>query len=98
MSPRNCTSGTARGSRGFCFYHEQDVERAVRGVGLMMAFGDVEGDADEKAAAIGREVKQAVERAGLSVPWPGDAGTRLAIPQLDWKRRWCDDGEDAGTV
>ena len=64
----------------------------------MMAFGDVEGDADEKAAAIGREVKQAVERAGLSVPWPGDAGTRLAIPQLDWKRRWRDDGEDAGTV
>jgi len=30
------------GIRGYCFYHGQDLERAVCGEGLMLAFGDLE--------------------------------------------------------
>ena len=35
--------------RGFCFYHGQEVERAVDGEGLMLAFGDLE---DNPAATL----------------------------------------------
>jgi len=81
-----------KGIRGYCFYHGQDLERAVQGEGLMLAFGDLDAE-DAQKVVIGREVKQALERAGLSVNWIGDANTRLALPNLDWKRRWRDDGE-----
>ena len=30
------------GILGYCFYHGQDLERAIAGGGLMLAFGDLE--------------------------------------------------------
>jgi hypothetical protein len=72
--------------QGYCFYHGQDLERAVGGGGLMIAFGDLE-DVKTKKGEIGNTVKLALESAGLAVKWNGDTETRLEIPNLDWKRR-----------
>jgi hypothetical protein len=83
------------GIRGYCFYHGQDLERAVRGEGLTLAFGDLDAEDDQKVV-IGREVKQALERAGLSAKWNGDPGTRIEVPNLDWKRRRRDDDDEGG--
>ena len=80
------------GIRGYCFYHGQDLERAVQGEGLMLAFGDLDAVDDQKVV-IGREVKQALERADLSVKWNGKPDTRIDIPKLDWKRRRRDAGD-----
>ena len=33
---------------GYCFYHGQDMERAIEGKGLMLAFDHVQGDVPEK--------------------------------------------------
>lgn len=41
---------------GYCFYHGQDVERAVVGRGLMIAFGDLDGR-ESKKTEIGRLVR-----------------------------------------
>jgi hypothetical protein len=76
-------------ARGYCFYHAQDVERAIDGDGLMIAFGDLNNDKDRKVE-IGKIVHQALEREGLNVTWNGDSETRLGIPQFDWKRRSAD--------
>ncbi|MEZ2311815.1 hypothetical protein AB6809_34980 [Paraburkholderia sp. RCC_158] len=35
---------------GYCFYHGQDIERALDGHGLMIAFGDFVDDKDRSAA------------------------------------------------
>ena len=75
-----------RGIRGYCFYHGQDVERAVDGQGLTIAYGDLDDD-DTKSAEIGREVKASLERHGLAVEWNGDSKVRLELPSIDWKRR-----------
>jgi class 3 adenylate cyclase len=83
------------GIRGYCFYHAQDLERAVAGDGLMLAFGDLDAEDDQKVV-IGREVQQALERAGLSVEWNGKPNTRIGLPRLDWKRRRRDADEGAG--
>jgi len=72
--------------RGFCFYHGQDVDSAVGGDGLWIAFGDVDAIAEQKRA-VGQQIKACLERHGLHVEWNGDPERRLSIPKLDWKRR-----------
>ena len=75
------------GVKGYCFYHGQDVERAVSGGGLWIAFGDLDAVAEQKKA-VGEQVKDCLERHGIKVEWSGDPERRLGIPRLDWKRRW----------
>jgi hypothetical protein len=72
--------------KGYCFYHGQDVERAVDGLGLYIAFGDLNNDKVTKIE-IGHIVKQMLESKGFVVDWNGQSETRLKIPQFDWKRR-----------
>jgi hypothetical protein len=71
---------------GYCFYHGQDVERAVAGEGLMIAFDHVDGDVPEKVA-LGNTVKSTLEKAGFDVEWNGNPDKRISIPKFDWKRR-----------
>lgn len=71
---------------GFCFYHGQDVERAVDGGGLLLAFGDLQGD-DEASAAVGRTVAAALRKADFSIEWNGSVKTRIDLPSIDWRRR-----------
>lgn len=72
---------------GYCFYHGQDLERAVSGDGIMVAFGAWETDT-EKQLHVGNKVKHAFEQAGFAVEWDGTTEQRINIPQLDWKRRF----------
>ena len=72
--------------KGYCFYHGQDVERAVAGNGLMIAFGDVDENKAEKGS-VGSLVRDQLETHGFEVQWNGDPETRLCIAILDWKRR-----------
>ncbi|KHK55335.1 hypothetical protein PI87_13320 [Ralstonia sp. A12] len=71
---------------GYCFYHGQDVDRALDGHGIMIAFGDL---ADDKArgSAVGHRVAEALSLAGFGVSWDGSVATRINIPSFDWKRR-----------
>lgn len=71
---------------GYCFYHGQDLERAIDGGGVTVAFGTWDTDT-EKQLAIGRKVKQAFEDEGFIVEWDGSTEHRIEIPKLDWKRR-----------
>lgn len=72
--------------KGYCFYHGQDVERAIDGGGLMIAFGDLDGDKLKKVE-IGNIVRGMLESQGFKVDWNGDSETRLHIPQFEWQRR-----------
>jgi hypothetical protein len=72
---------------GYCFFHAQDVERAIDGHGLMVAFGDVDGDAT-KAAEVGRRICAALQDAGLRVLWDNDVKERIQIPDIVWQRRY----------
>jgi hypothetical protein len=77
------------GIHGYCFYHAQDIERAIAGGGLSIAFGDVNED-PRNSAEVARAIQRVLERHGFGVQWDGDVGTRLSIPQFDWKRRLID--------
>jgi hypothetical protein len=73
---------------GYCFYHGQDLERAIHGEGLFFAFGPVDpSDEEVKGPTIGKVVREELEHAGLKVEWDGTFATRLSVPCLVWQRR-----------
>ena len=72
--------------KGYCFYHEQDVGRAVDGYGLWVAFGDLDNTESGKRA-VGQLVKTELERQGFIVTWDGDPNTRIDLPKILWQRR-----------
>ena len=74
------------GINGYCFYHAQDLERAVEGGGLMIAFGAFDDDKLKKTK-IGHLVKDVLHESGFTVEWNGDPESRLNLPEIDWKRR-----------
>lgn len=74
---------------GYCFYHGQDVERAVDGGGLWVAFDHVEDDVPEKRK-VGDIVKEELDRVGLTVNWDGSMDKRIYLAVFDWKHRHDD--------
>jgi hypothetical protein len=70
---------------GYCFYHGQDLERAVNGLGLFFAFGMFEDQS--KDAEIGRRIQAALEQAGFKVEWNGTGESRLFVKEINWQRR-----------
>lgn len=70
----------------YCFYHGQDVERAIEGHGVMLAFGDLADDG-ERSVAAGQAIAGALRHAGFQVEWNGAIDTRINLPVFDWKRR-----------
>ncbi|PTL81258.1 NusA N-terminal domain-containing protein [Vitiosangium sp. GDMCC 1.1324] len=76
--------------RGSTFFHGQDVERGVLGMGLMLVFGSFERDPklDEEASlAIAREVRETLARHGVETEWNGSVKTRISIPPFPWRKR-----------
>lgn len=73
---------------GYCFYHGQDLERAVRGGGLYLAFGPTDPAAeDTQGPQVGTIVREELERVGLKVDWDGTFAKRMHVPHLIWQKR-----------
>ena len=73
---------------GYCFYHGQDLDRAVHGQGLYLAFGPMDAGLEEtEGPRVGRLIADELRREGFKVDWDGTFAQRIFVPQLDWKRR-----------
>lgn len=73
---------------GYCFYHGQDVERAVRGCGLFFAFGPTDPASEEtEGPQIGNIVREELERVGLKLDWNGTFAKRMSVPNIVWQKR-----------
>lgn len=72
--------------KGYCFYHGQDLERAIDGHGLMLAYGDMKDTAAGKAE-VAAAIIDALARNGLQAEWDGNVDTRINVPKLQWQRR-----------
>ena len=78
---------------GYCYYHEQDLKRAINGGGLMIGFYGKKEKNDKEAIIIGHKVVAALEAAGLEVIWNKTASKRIEIPNFEW-RNICIFGEE----
>lgn len=70
--------------RGFAFCHRQDIENALRGGGVYLAFGSFAEDTTAEEVAI--EIVQTLTRYGFEPKWTGDAGRRIFVP-MTWRVR-----------
>ncbi|MCA9077245.1 MAG: hypothetical protein KDA93_19620 [Planctomycetaceae bacterium] len=78
---------------GYCFYHGQDLERAVNGEGLLLAFGDMNG-IHARGIEVGQKICDTLRAAGFIVEWDGSIGERVAIPDINWQRRYSTDRQE----
>jgi hypothetical protein len=72
--------------KGYCFYHNQDLERVIETGELLLAFSDLKGNAEGKQN-IAEIVTNALQEVGLGYEWSGNLNERIKIPNLKWKRR-----------
>lgn len=81
--------------RAACFYHYQDVARAVDDGALNLTFGPLGQPRGLTAVAVGRLVVQTLEAFDFKPVWDGTEASRIALP-IDWKKRFepDDDEED----
>lgn len=63
---------------GYCLYHEQDAERALKEKFLMISFGALD-DQPPTVLKVGKAVAAALMDLGLSVKWNGSVHDRIRI-------------------
>jgi hypothetical protein len=74
-------------TKGYCFYHTQDMDRAVDGDNLFLAFGDFEGD-DKLGEDIGKEIVAALHEKRFKTDWNGRIEKRIEVVRLKWQKRF----------
>ena len=74
--------GEESGTIGHCFYHQQDMERAVKTGQLWLGYGSIV-ESDE---AIAQTIIAALEKNKFVVEWDGNPETRILVT-LNWQRR-----------
>lgn len=82
--------------QGYCFYHEQDVERALDESiqSLFLAFHSTNGD-EQLAMEVGERIEELLTENGFDVEWDHSLDSRIKIKNFIWDKEY--DGEDYGT-
>ncbi|MCI0700346.1 MAG: hypothetical protein L0241_04630 [Planctomycetia bacterium] len=78
--------GKRSGITGLCFHTTQDMESAIDGDGLWLAYGHISGDG-RKGVVIGRRLRASCEEFGFAVEWNGSVKTRILLKGFRWQRR-----------
>ncbi|PTL76555.1 hypothetical protein [Vitiosangium sp. GDMCC 1.1324] len=73
---------------GAAFFHEQDIESALAGGSLHIAFGELDEEPSDKDVQTGQAVVEALRKHGFEPDWNGSADTRIQVlPRFTWRRR-----------
>lgn len=73
-------------SKGYCFYHTQDLERAIGNEkNLFIAFDSYNRE-DELAKEVANKIIQVLNKNGFETKWNGSLETRIEIANIDWKK------------
>lgn len=69
---------------GYCYYHGQDIERAIEDEILCLGFYGKKEKNDKEAIMIGNIVVNALKEAGFEVSWNNTAIKRIEIQNFKW--------------
>lgn len=72
---------------GYCYYHSQDLARAVDPeIGnLYLGFDSITQD-DNEALHVGNKIVDKLRKNGFEVSWPGTVDQRIEITHIEWKK------------
>jgi len=72
-------------AKGGVFYHRQDVEGVLFGVGLNIRFGGF--GENDSAVAIGRKAVEILRQHGFDPIWDENPDRTIELPPFEWQRR-----------
>ncbi len=81
-------------SEGYCFYHGQDLEHAVRGEGLNISFQKINNESDAVSKEIAKKIVAVLEKHDLKVDWNGKASSKILLTDFKWQRIYDEDDRD----
>lgn len=81
-------------SVGYCFYHGQDLERAVRGEGMYISFQKIDNVSDVVSKEVAKQIVEILEKHTLEVDWNGKSSSRIFLPNFKWERVYDEDARD----
>ncbi|KAL2862715.1 uncharacterized protein BJX67DRAFT_385412 [Aspergillus lucknowensis] len=80
------------GQVGYCFFHEQDTDQAVKGQGLYIRYSalcpDRRRPEEKDEVAVGKAVASRLRDKGLEVDWNEDPGQPIKLPYFNWVVLW----------
>jgi len=81
---------------GYCYYHGQDIERALEDNILCLGFYGKKEKNDKEAILIGNIITNTLKEAGFTVNWNNTASKRIEIQGFNWNNAFTsyDDVED----
>lgn len=73
--------------KGYCYYHSQDLARAIDPEikSLFLGFDSVDRN-DDAAIVVANTIIDILQRNGFEVSWPGTVEQRIEILNIDWKK------------
>ncbi|OIV39817.1 DUF6891 domain-containing protein [Flavobacterium johnsoniae] len=83
-------------SDGYCFYHEQDLARAIaiEDPSLYIAFQKVDNSDDETTINVGKKVAEVLRNNGFEINWNESSRTKIEIPGFRWQKIFDEDARD----
>lgn len=78
---------------GYCYYHGQDLERAIHDDELSIGFYGATENNDKEAIIIGHKVVAALKEVGFDVEWNGSAAKRIVIKDFHWQNAFTTEDE-----
>jgi len=83
-------------SDGYCFYHKQDLSRAIadENPSLYIAFQKVDNSDDEITIGVGKKVVDILKKNDFEVEWDGTANSKILIPHFKWQLIYNENNRD----
>jgi len=83
-------------SDGYCFYHEQDLARAItpENPSLYLAYQKVDNSDEKVTLEVGKKVAKVLKDKGFEVDWNEDVGQKILIPNFSWQYLYNDKNRD----
>lgn len=83
-------------SDGYCFYHEQDLARAIdlENPGLYIAFQKVDNSDDAVTIEVGKQVAEVLINNDFKIKWDGSPRSKIEIPGFRWQKIFDEDARD----
>ncbi len=72
--------------KGYCFYHEQDLDAVIDGGTLYLAFGDTGEHTNGNTVAIGYKIVKVLKKYNFKTDWDGTAKHRIGILNFHWHK------------
>ncbi len=73
-------------AKGYCYYHTQDLERAIGEEKMLFIGFDSYNRNDELAKEVAEKIISVLTDNGFSTKWNGSIDTRIEILNINWKK------------